>query len=159
MIKEYLKKILPRRLLPRLLMIFLIPLIFIQCSVIFFFYERHWEKIVNRFTNIASNKINLLVDQYNKNGFQKTKTIAVKLNTSISLTSEPNNDYKNKSKLEKKIHQILKSRVDKNIHSDFNGDVVSFYMKVENGFLKIDFPRKYLLSETPLIYLLWIQIE
>lgn len=156
MIKKYLKKILPRRLLPRLLMIFLIPLIFIQCAVIFFFYERHWEKIVNRFTNIASNKINLLLDQYNNNGFKQAKIIAVKLNTSIHLISDTNYDFKKKSKLEKKIHRILKSRVDENIQSDFNSDVVSFYLQVEDGFLKIDFPRKYLLSETPLIYLLWI---
>ena len=49
MSKNFIKQFLPKRLLPRLLLIFLIPLIIIQCSVIFFFYDRHWEKIVNRF--------------------------------------------------------------------------------------------------------------
>ncbi len=156
MIRRYLKNLLPRRLLPRLLLIFLIPLIFIQCSVIFFFYERHWEKIINRFSNIASNNINLLVDQYQKKGMKEVKTIAVKLNTSVTFISNLNYNFKKKSKLEKKIHQILKSRVNENIKIDFKEDKVSFFLEVENGYLKINFPRKYLLSETPSIYLLWI---
>ncbi len=156
MIKKYLKKILPRKLLPRLLMIFLIPLISVQCSVVFFFYERHWEKIINRFSNIASNNINLLVDQYNNYGLKEAKLIATKLNISLNFTSNPNNNFKSKSKLEKKIHKILETRVDQNIKSEFYEDIISFSLAVENGFLKINFPRKYLLSETPTIYLLWI---
>ena len=62
MIKKAVKDLLPRRLLPRLLLIFLVPLIIIQCSVIFFFYDRHWEKIINRFSNIAGNNLNLIKD-------------------------------------------------------------------------------------------------
>jgi len=58
-------------LLPRLLLIFLVPLIIIQCSVIFFFYDRHWEKIINRFSNIAGNNINLLKDFYIKNSLEE----------------------------------------------------------------------------------------
>ena len=57
MIKKVVKGLLPRGLLARLLLIFLVPLIIIQCSVIFFFYDRHWEKIINRFSNIAGNNI------------------------------------------------------------------------------------------------------
>ena len=64
MIKKVVKDLLPKGLLPRLLLIFLVPLIIIQCSVIFFFYDRHWEKIINRFSNIAGNNINLIKDLY-----------------------------------------------------------------------------------------------
>ena len=31
-----------------------------------------------------------------------------------------------------------------------------FFLPVKNDYLKIDFPKKYLLSETPTIYILWI---
>ena len=74
--KKFFKKFLPKKLLPRLLLIFLIPLIIIQCSVIFFFYDRHWDKIVNRFSNIASNKINLIINTYKKTNFDNAKNIA-----------------------------------------------------------------------------------
>ena len=156
MIKKVVKDLLPKGLLPRLLLIFLVPLIIIQCSVIFFFYDRHWEKIVNRFSNIAGNNINLLKDFYMKNSLEDTKNIAQRLNIKISLIKSINNDFYLKSRLENKIFQTIKNRVDQNIKIDFRDNFVSFFLPVKNDYLKIDFPKKYLLSETPTIYILWI---
>ena len=62
-----LKKLSPKKLFHRLILIFFIPLIVTQISAIFFFYERHWEKIVNRFANIASNEITFIVNELEKN--------------------------------------------------------------------------------------------
>ena len=156
MIKKLLKDLLPKRLLPRLLLIFLVPLIIIQCSVIFFFYDRHWEKIINRFSNIAGNNINLLADFYMKNSLEETKRIAQTLNIKVSIRKIVNDNFKVKSRLENKIFQTIKNRVDENIKIDFQENFVSFFLPVKNDFLKIDFPKKYLLSETPTIYILWI---
>ena len=156
MIKKVVKDLLPKGLLPRLLLIFLVPLIIIQCSVIFFFYDRHWEKIINRFSNIAGNNINLLKDFYMKNSLEDTKNIAQRLNIKISLRKSINNNFYVKSRLENKIFQTIKNRVDQNIKIDFRDNFVSFFLPVKNDYLKIDFPKKYLLSETPTIYILWI---
>ena len=70
---KVIKKYLPRKILPRLLLIFLLPLIFTQCLLVFFFYDRHWEKIITRFSNIASNQINLTIYEFNTNGEKKAK--------------------------------------------------------------------------------------
>ncbi len=156
MIKKAIKDLLPKRLLPRLLLIFLVPLIIIQCSVIFFFYDRHWEKIINRFSNIAGNNINLLADFYMKNSLEDTKNIAQTLNIKVSLSKSTNEDLRNRSRLENKIFQTIKNRVNENIKIDFQENFVSFFLPVNNHYLKIDFPKKYLLSETPTIYILWI---
>ena len=156
MSKKFIKQFLPKRLLPRLLLIFLVPLIIIQCSVIFFFYDRHWEKIVNRFTNIASNNINLIINQYQINGFNTAKNIAGELNINLRIKEGLKVNSKIKSPLEKKIHETIKSRVNKDINIDFNKNFVSVFHAIDNGYLKMDFPRKYLLSETPTIYILWI---
>ncbi len=156
MIKNVIKDFLPKRLLPRLLLIFLVPLIIIQCSVIFFFYDRHWEKIINRFSNIAGNKINLLADFYTKNSIEETKNIAQKLNIKVSLSKNTDEGLRAKSRLENKILQNIKNRVNENIKINFQENFVSFFLPVNNHFLKIDFPKKYLLSETPTIYILWI---
>ena len=156
MIKKVVKDLLPKGLLPRLLLIFLVPLIIIQCSVIFFFYDRHWEKIIIRFSNIAGNNINLLKDSYMKNSLEDAQNIAQKLNIKVSLQKSVNNNIYINSRLENKIFQTIKNRVDENIKIDFQENFVSFFLPVRNDYLKIDFPKKYLLSETPTIYILWI---
>ncbi len=154
--KIIIKKIFPKKLLPRLLLIFLIPLIIIQCSVIFFFYDRHWEKIINRFSNIASNKINLILNQYETNGLEIAEGIAKELNISLVLIQKKNGKIKRQSKLENKIHETIKSRVNKDIEISFDKNSISFFCIINKDLLKIEFPRKYLLSETPTIYILWI---
>ena len=156
MSKNFIKQFLPKRLLPRLLLIFLVPLIIIQCSVIFFFYDRHWEKIVNRFSNIASNNVNLILNQYKTNGFDIAKNIAGELNINLNIENSLRENSQIKSPLEKKIHETIKSRVNQGIVIDFNKNFVSVLHKIDTGYLKMDFPRKYLLSETPTIYILWI---
>jgi len=82
MIKK-IKRLLPKKLLARLLLIFLIPLILSQCLLIFFFYDRHWEKIIIRFSNIASNQISLLVEEYNTNGISKARVFAQTLTLNL----------------------------------------------------------------------------
>ncbi len=154
--KKFYKQFLPKKLLPRLLLIFLIPLIIIQCSVIFFFYDRHWDKIVNRFSNIASNKINLIIHTYKNNDLKEAKEIAAKLNINVESISNTEMSFANKSNLEKRIHETIKSRVNKNIEVNFEDDFVSFFYYINKNIIKIDLPRKYLLSETPTIYILWI---
>ena len=84
MIKKVLKDLLPKGLLPRLLLICLVPLIIIQCSVIFFFYDRHWEKIINRFSNIAGNNINLINPKDLKKLFSKSILKKIKLINNIN---------------------------------------------------------------------------
>ena len=93
----------------------------------FFFYDRHWEKIINRFSNIAGNNINLLKDFYMKNSLEDTKNIAQKLNIKVSLSKSINNDFDVKSRLENKIFQTIKNRVDENIKIDFQENFVSFF--------------------------------
>jgi two-component system osmolarity sensor histidine kinase EnvZ len=134
----------------------LIPLIIIQCSVIFFFYDRHWDKIVNRFSNIASNNINLIIHTYKNNNLKEAKKIAAKLNINVESISNVKMSFADKSKLEKRIHETIKSRVNKNIEVNFEEHFVSFFYYIDKNIIKIDLPRKYLLSETPTIYILWI---
>ena len=79
----FLKKLSPKRLFHRLILIFLIPLIITQISVVYFFYERHWEKITNRFANIAANKITTILNEIDKNKLNNAKQIAANLNLKI----------------------------------------------------------------------------
>ena len=74
------KKFTPKKILPRLLLIFLLPLILTQSLLIFLFYDRHWEKIITRFSNIASNQIAFLISEDKSNGYTVAQNSAIKLN-------------------------------------------------------------------------------
>ena len=109
----FLKKLSPKRLFHRLILIFLIPLIVTQISTIYFFYERHWEKIINRFTNIAANKIIFIINELDKNRIDNAKKIAANLNLIIyekNITEQKNNRI---GIFERKIKEIIKYRLQK----------------------------------------------
>ncbi len=156
MIKKF-KRFLPKKLLPRLLLIFFLPLILTQCLAIFFFYDRHWEKIINRFSNIAVNQVNLLINEYEKEGLKKTQEIAKTLNIEFSIDKIIyDNSLTESSFFEKRIHRNISNRVGGGIDIVFEKDSVKLLPIVDGKKLSIKFPRKYLLSETPTILFLWI---
>ena len=68
-----------------------------------FFYDRHWDKIVNRFSNIASNKINLIINTYKKTNFDNAKNIATTLNISLTYENSLDKSLSKKSILEKNL--------------------------------------------------------
>ena len=107
----FLKKLSPKKLFHRLILIFLIPLIVTQISVIFFFYERHWEKIINRFANIAANEITFIVNELEKNRIDNAKQIATNLNLIIYEKNIENQKNTNLGVFEKKIKEIIQNRV------------------------------------------------
>jgi len=152
---KVIKKYLPRKILPRLLLIFLLPLIFTQCLLVFFFYDRHWEKIITRFSNIASNQINLIISEFNTNGEEKAKEIAIKLNIEFSLIDQIP-EKEEKTFLKKKIENNIKNRLGENFSLIFEKDFIDVFRDHKENKMRIKFPKKYLLSETPLILFLWI---
>lgn len=156
MINFFLKELLPKKLLHRLLLIFLVPLIITQASVVFFFYDRHWEKIIDRFSNIAANEISLILHEYEMGGIVEAKKIAEKLNLVI-YNEEIKYEFNVKKKLfEKKIEEIVSNRVLQTLDVNFTKEKVFFRNNINGNIIYITFPRKYLLSETPIILFLWM---
>ena len=153
---KVLKKYLPKKILPRLLLIFLLPLIFTQCLLVFFFYDRHWEKIITRFSNIAINQINLIKNEYNINGLERAKEVANKLNIELLIVEEKELIKEKNTFLKKKIETNIQNRVGKETFLIFGENVIIVFNKDKENYMLIKFPKKYLLSETPIILFLWI---
>ncbi|MEL0124265.1 MAG: HAMP domain-containing sensor histidine kinase [Alphaproteobacteria bacterium] len=152
----FLKKLSPKRLFHRLILIFLVPLIVTQISVIFFFYERHWEKIINRFANIAANEITLMVNELEKNRVDNAKQIATNLNLILYEKNIEGQKIKNFGVFEKKIKEIIQNRVSRTQEVIFLEEEVLFKYYINNQNFIISFPKKYLLSQTPIILFLWM---
>ena len=153
---KVLKKYLPKKILPRLLLIFLLPLIFTQCLLVFFFYDRHWEKIITRFSNIAINQINLIKNEYKINGLERAKEVANKLNIELLIVEEKELIKEKNTFLKKKIETNIQNRVGKDTFLIFGENVINVFNKDKENYMLIKFPKKYLLSETPIILFLWI---
>ena len=152
----FLKKLSPKRLFHRLILIFLIPLIVTQISTIYFFYERHWEKIINRFANIAANEITFIINELDKNRIDNAKKIAANLNLIIydeNIVDQKNNRI---GIFQRKIKEIIKNRVENTEEVIFLKEEVLFKYYINNQVFIISFPKKYLLSQTPIILFLWM---
>ncbi len=155
--KLKIKKILPKSLLPRLLIIFFVPLISIQCLAIFLFYDRHWEKITTRFANIASNQVNLIIDDFEKNNSVNEKMLGT---LNIKFEIQKYKDIKESIEpdgfIQENIFNTMQNRI-KFQHNILFRDkevIVDIFLKREN--IRLVFPKKYLVSETPIILFLWI---
>ena len=153
---KFLKKFTPKKILPRLLLIFLLPLILTQSLLIFLFYDRHWEKIITRFSNIASNQIDFLISEDKKNGYLAAQNSAIKLNLKFLKVRNYEDKIRQKFFFEKKIERKIKNRLGESFFLSIKENEVDV-LKAENDyFYIIKFPKKYLLSETPLILFLWM---
>ena len=64
-------------------------------------------KIITRFSNIASNQINLIIFEFDTNGEEKAKEIAVKLNIEFSLINQTPEKVENT--FLKKLYEQLKT--------------------------------------------------
>ena len=153
---KFLKRYTPKKIFPRLLLIFLLPLILTQSLLIFLFYDRHWEKIITRFSNIASNQIDFLITEEKSNGYLVAQNSAKKLNLKFLKV----NNYEDKIKgiffFEKKIERKIKNRLGEDFFLSVKENEIHVLKKEANYFYIIKFPKKYLLSETPLILFLWM---
>ena len=155
--KLKIKKILPKSLLPRLLIIFFVPLISIQCLAIFLFYDRHWEKITTRFANIASNQVNLIIDDFEKNNSVNEKMLGT---LNIKFEIQKYKDIKESIEpdgfIQENIFNTMQNRIkfQHNILFHDKEVIVDIFLKREN--IRLVFPKKYLVSETPIILFLWI---
>ncbi len=155
--KSKIKKLLPKKILGRFIIIFFVPLICIQILAIFLFYDRHWEKITTRFANIASNQINLIVSN-----FLDTSVIDEQLSKSLNIkTKLVTSDYFSKKKeisgfIYKNIINTFNTRINYKHKLFFENEKIFIILELNEKFLAIIFPKKYLISETPIILFLWI---
>ncbi len=153
---KFIKQFLPKRLLPRLLLIFLLPLIITQFIVVIFFYDRHWEKIVTRFSNIASNQINLITNEYKNNGAERAREVSARLNISFFIIKNLDIKENKKTFVKNQIEKNIGNRINEDFFLVFGKDSIKFYQKIKDYYILLIFPKKYLHSETPIILLLWM---
>lgn len=65
-IAQLMKRFTPRGLLPRALLIFVVPVLILQGTIAFIFYDRHWDTVTSRLGYIVAGDIAAVIDLYNQ---------------------------------------------------------------------------------------------
>ena len=155
--KLTIKKILPKKILARLIIIFFVPLIGIQILTILLFYDRHWDKITTRFVNIASNQVNLIMNDYTSSQLLDQKlSNALNLKSRIITDKIEGKEQSNLNFVQKNIVNTFKNRIPYEHKVIFLENEIMVNLTYQNKKIGISFPEKYLISETPIILFLWI---
>lgn len=151
------KKLIPKSLLSRFILIIIIPSLIGQSIALHLFYERHWYNVSYHISTLIVSEIESLLQQ--ETVYQNKNQIKTYLNLSYIL--EPNkkinkNTQNNSGELEIFQKNLSKKINYKNeVFLDENGKI-KVLIEIPKNLLIITIPAKTLLNPTTYIFALWI---
>jgi two-component system osmolarity sensor histidine kinase EnvZ len=167
----WVKKILPRTLLGRSLIILIVPVVLIQVITTYIFFDRHWNKMNTRLAYALSGEIaaayGLIQGDPSPENVQKTgRYFQNFLDLSINYDAGAQLPGKKslgrgaiwETTMAKKLRTQLDAQIQAGfvIHTDFDGGDIAVYVQLEDGVLKISFPQRRLFSSSGYVFLLWM---
>jgi len=164
--RRWIKRVLPRTMFGRSLLIVVIPLVLLQAIATWIFYDRHWTAVSWRLSAGVAGDIALvmeamqLVDSDTDTARLLEKAAAV---TDLDLTVSRGEKLppplpSSGTLLEDQLIQAMQGRVNLPYRIDGLGDPGGIQIKVQlsNGVLTIDVPRNRLYSSTTYIFVMWM---
>ncbi len=162
-----LKRILPRSLLGRSLLIIVIPLILLQLVSAWVFYDRHWETISRRLAAAVAGEIASVIDnRRNFSGDDNERWIFYSAGANLDLVIKfragdilPNEGSgSSNSMLDRLLSNALRERVSRPFLIDTWGRErkVNIEVQLPNGVLDVVVDRERLFSSTTYIFVMWM---
>lgn len=163
------KKLLPRSLLGRSLLILTLPIILIITISTYIFFERHWAKMSSRLAFSVAGEVGLIVDWYSNTRSEEERALLAKktyqhlqLGTQFfegSVLSEEKSKYIWRGNIIKKLlnHELLKVLGQPyRIVVDTNEKWIQIQVQLSNGVLIITSPERRLFSSSGYVFLLYM---
>jgi len=166
-LSNLLKKILPKQLFYRALLIVAIPIIIIQITISFVFFDSLWIKTNKGLTRALVGEIDTLIDIYNnEDEYNKKKFTDLynqNFNFSIRFIEDDNlPDIKVErwfSPMDRTLRRELKSKINEYwFNTTSYQEVVDLRIKFNNGVLQIFFPKERIQASSIRIFALWITL-
>ena len=165
--KKLIKRLLPRSLLGRSLLILIVPVLSIQIFTTFMFFDRTWTHITSRLTNAVAGEIAVLCDARDHgmppDGWDRLTSSAAQA-LDLQIVFEPQghlqprrdvHDYDLMTRmLEGAVHNIV--RRPHTIEADINDKWVRVRVAVRGGVVQVTLPQARLFSTSGYIFLLWV---
>ncbi|HVO14605.1 MAG TPA: ATP-binding protein [Alphaproteobacteria bacterium] len=160
------KRVLPRSLLGRSLMIIVTPLIVVQLISTWVFYDRHWESVTRWLANSLAGEIAIVIQHLRDYPAADNRAWileAAQLNMDLGITLKPgallpeNRPAPGDSITERLLARALDEVVRRPYVIDpQSGDKpVLIGIQLPEGVLQVEVPRKRLTSPTTLLFVMW----
>ena len=167
-LSNFLKKILPKRLFYRALLIIAVPILVLQLIITIVFFDSLWIKTNKGMTRALINEINLFVEIYNNKEIDKKdlkNTSSLFLDLNIELFNNQTFDYQYTERWFSPIDRTLRRELKSNFNlGEFWFDTTSYKelidirIKYEDGYFKFLVPRDRVTSSSARIFALWITV-
>ena len=166
-LSRLLKKILPKQLFYRALLIVAIPIIIIQITISLVFFDSLWIKTNKGLTRALVGEIDTLIDIYNsENEYNKKKlTDLYNQNFNFSIRFIENTklpDIKVErwfSPMDRTLRRELKSKINEYWFNTISyNEIVDLRIKFKDGVLQIFFPKERVQTSSIRIFALWITL-
>lgn len=169
-IRRHLKKVLPRTLFGRSLLILVIPVLLIQIITTFVFFDRHWNKMTDRLAFAVAGEIAIIADQIeqgvSEDAIKKMSGYAAQsLHLLVSYEQdgvwkeqETKEAGRHSSSLEKVLAKAIEFQVRRpfRIEVDLQEKWIAIAIALDNGVLYVSSPQRRLFSSSGYIFLLWM---
>lgn len=164
--KLSIKKILPRSLLGRSLLILMTPIFLIQVITTYIFFDRHWDKVTGRLAFAVAGEVAMIVsDVENASDGDEIEAISQKAvkaldflvsfddGAALSKKRDDRNTMVGKALSESLSYKISQPF---RISIDIEEKWVEVSIALQNGVLRITMPQRRLFSSSGYIFLLWM---
>ena len=167
-LSDFLKKILPKRLFYRALLIVAVPVLVLQLIITFVFFDSLWIKTNKGMTRALINEISTFVKVYDNEEIIKDKlknTFSLFLDLNIELVNNQTFDYQYNERWFSPIDRTLRRELKSNFNLGefwFNTtnykELIDIRIKYEDGYFKFLVPKDRVSSSSARIFALWITV-
>ena len=167
-LSNFLKKILPKRLFYRALLIVAVPILVLQLVITIVFFDSLWIKTNKEMTRALVNEISTFVELYDKEKTEKkdlTNLFSLFLDLNIEFYEDK--DFTNKyterwfSPVDRTLRRELKSHFDVGKYwfdTTSYIELIDLRIKYQNGYFKFLVPKDRVSSSSARIFALWITV-
>ena len=167
-LSNFLKKILPKRLFYRALLIVAVPVLVLQLIITFVFFDSLWIKTNKGMTRALINEIGTFVKVYDNEEIIKDElknTFSLFLDLNIELVNNQTFDYQYNERWFSPIDRTLRRELKSNFNLGefwFNTtnykELIDIRIKYEDGYFKFLVPKDRVSSSSARIFALWITV-
>jgi two-component system, OmpR family, osmolarity sensor histidine kinase EnvZ len=164
--RGWVKRVLPRTMFGRSLLIIVIPLVVLQAIATWIFYDRHWAAVSWRLSTGVAGDIALLIEAMQDAGSDTgaarvldkaaaATDLDLKLRAGEGL---PRRLPSSGTLIEDQLTEAMRGRVDLPYRIETLGDPYAIRVNVQlpEGLLTVDVPRNRLFSSTTYIFVMWM---
>jgi two-component system, OmpR family, osmolarity sensor histidine kinase EnvZ len=164
--RRWFKRVLPRSLFGRSLIIIVLPLVLAQLIATWIFYDRHWDTVQRRLATSVAGDIALTLDAMRYADRNELPDLFARANASTELyymfrpdeTLPTELRESGDSQIEEQLASALNERVRLPflIDADFDPRDILISIELHDGVLQVAAPRKRLFTPTTYIFVLWM---